>query len=399
MLLKLLIIVATLPNSSIAQPISNAVASDPTPNAPTADGRSHIKDYTLAPVDCGQQVQLGTGATGQFTLTIPNSSEFVTPCVVRIINSDASRGKIIAGLNGVKKLYPTQSFDLAVLNGAWSVTRYPNKFEITGSTTFYVDAAAGSDSNDCLAPGTGACANSAQAMADIARNAVLHGVAVIQWGCTLAPCTYVNAPFSAQSYIGGGSITLQGDTKTPTNIAMSCSTLCGAGLFSFSNITGGIWNIQGFSITSSAPGVHGIIATGAGPLVTFSAINFGTLAGKASHISCPIQCRINSGGNYVISGGAISHIDCQDGSVCHLTEGVATIVGSPAFTAFLSAHGAGAIVGTDSTHFSGGKVIGARWKCSLLGLIDTSGTYDNIPGNSRGSPAGGKISADGCMIF
>jgi hypothetical protein len=365
---------------------------------------SQTANYSVAATDCGKTIQLGTGATGFFTLTFPSVSGFSTTCSVKVIDGDTGRGKAIAGLTGITKLYPGQTFTAKIVNGAWALFDKPPRWLVPSSLNVYVDFGAGTDTNDCLAAGTGACATPNQAMTDIARLYDNEGAITIQWGCIAGtPCTWGDTVmFGAQSYVGKGTIILQGDIITPDNFLINCTACSNTGVFTFSNSpggqAGGIWTVQGFKLASGKTGEFGLfVGSGATVNLSFQAIDFGNFTGSGSHIGCSIQGVINSIGNYTISGGATSFADIEDGCVTHFTTGVGTLTGTPAFTQFLNAHGAGAIIGTNSANFSG-SATGKRFACTLLALIDTAATSGSLPGNAGGTPTAGTLGADGCYV-
>jgi hypothetical protein len=364
---------------------------------------SQTANYSVATTDCGKTIQLGTGSTGFFTLTFPSVSGFATTCSLRVIDSDTGRGKAISGLTGITKLYPLQTFGVKIVNSAWALFDKPPRWVTTGATV-YVDAGAGSDTNDCLAVGAGACATSAQAMTDVSQLYDNEGNITIQWGCGSPPCTYADKTFVAQQYVGKGTMTLQGNTTTPDNIVMSCVSACNGAAFliaqNSSQTVGGVWIIQGFKTTSSESGQAGIFVEAGGVLVYFNSMDFGALTGS-SHIVCPIQGQINSSGNYTISGGASNFADIEDGCVAHFTTGVGTLTGTPAFSnAFINVHGSGSIIGTQASNFSGSASAGTqKFLCTLLGLIDTGGTSGSLPGGMAGAPTAGTLGATGCYIL
>lgn len=355
---------------------------------------SQVANYTVATTDCSKTIQLGTGSTGFFSLTFPSVSGFPATCSLKVIDSDTARGKRIIGLTGISKLYPAQTFGAKIVNGAWALFDKPPRFLVSGSLTIFFDKDRGTDTNDCLAVGTGACATSSQAMFDLQTNIDNEGTVTIQQGCTATPCTYTDLPFQSTGYVGAGSVVLQGDIITPANYTWTCAVTCAGGaVINFNPGTNGVWTVQGFTITSS-------LSTGAGIQIAYPAAarilhqknNFGAFtSGEA--FSCIGAATINdvTGGNYTISGGGVSFANIQDGCIAHFDKAVGTITGTPAFgTAFLIAHGSGAIIGTDNTHFSGAAT-GVKCNANLIGLVDAAGTAASLPGNSACTTATGGV--------
>lgn len=371
------------------------VAADLPAGVPTNTLRTIVANDSVATTDCGKTLQLGTGSTGFFTLTVPAVGSFNGTCRVDVTNGDTASGKAISGLSGLTKLYPTQTFVIEIVNGAWAITQLPKRWVVTGNTTVFVNKDTGADTNGCLAS-TSACATSAQAMQDIARSIDNQGIVKIKYGCTSTPCTYSDVPFDAQNYVGTGRMIIEGDTSTPDNFVMTCSAACTTGLFRFTSgsttqYLGGIWTVQGFKTTSAVAGVYGIFNGQASAAhIYFQSMDFGSLSNTGFHFGCSQQGQIDSLGTYTISGGGAGFADSEDGCVMHL-QTVATVTGTPACAvACLNAHGAGAIIGTNSSQFSGAAT-GLRAFADYGGLIDTAGTCNSLPGNQAckvGGPGG-----------
>lgn len=121
-----------------------------TPNIQTTN-------YQIAPSDCTKTVLMGTGSTGQLTLTLPAVTGFPANCSILIKNGDGASGKILSGfptdLNSI--LYPKQSVGVKIVNGAWASFYNPGPWSpITpGSYALYASPT-GIDTNDCLTSAT-----------------------------------------------------------------------------------------------------------------------------------------------------------------------------------------------------------------------------------------------------
>lgn len=359
--------------------------------------RSVVANDTLLNTDCGKTLQLGTGSTGQFTETLPSVSGFATTCKVTVVNGDTGRGKKLSGFpaNVGAVLWPLQTVVVEIINGAWAAPQISGRYVTTNATVF-VDNGAGNDANDCLASGVGACATSTQAMTNIAKYFDNQGQIVIQWGCASPPCTYANVTFIAQAYVGSGYIILQGDTTTPDNVVMSCTSgSCGSApgsIFNFiqsnTRTTAGNWFVQGFKITSSVSGINGIFGQGASAWVAFNSIDFGIM-NNGSHVACIAPSALQSNGNFTISGNATHFADIEDGCVAHFVNGVGTLTGTPAFTSFLFAHGV-SVIGTTASNFSG-SATGIKCNSDFNAIIDTAATSASLPGNSACTFSNGGI--------
>lgn len=267
---------------------------------------------------------------------------------------------------------------------------FPTVIPKGSALTLYVNEDQGA-STDCLSPGTGACSTSAQAMANITNKYVVNGVVTIQYGCASPPCTYTDLPFQSIGYNGSGSIIVQGDTTTPSNMTITCATVCvGGAAININTASNGTWFIQGFKLTGTLSGAVGIqINYCAGCTVFINRMEFGAFTNGVG-VNCIGPAHVNdvSGGTYTISGGGQAFANTADGCIMHFDLGVGTITGTPNFSlAFLSSHG-NSVLGTDSSHFSG-SATGVRCSAGLLGLIDTAGTMNSLPGNSACTATGG----------
>lgn len=364
---------------------------------------SKTANYTIAATDCGKTIQAGTGSTGFFTLTFPSVSGFSTVCSVKIVNGDTGRGKAIAGLTGITKLYPGQTMGAKIVNGAWMLFDKPTRWLIPNgsSVTLFLNKDNGVNTNDCLGTGaTGACATSAQIMTDIATNMDVEGTITIQWGCSATPCTFTDVPFNAQSYVGTGAIILQGDTTTPTNFVMQCVTTCVAipaqigrvaGVFDFAAGVRGYWTVQGFKVTASLANVSGIRVWYAPSMVFFQSMNFGSLNGGSQLLCISGASRLEdiSGSTSTISGGAGQFVTIFDGCISHI-NGTYTVSGTPAYTTFAYTEGAGALLGISGANFTGAAT-GQRCLANNMSYIATGGGFTTLPGSTACSATPGGI--------
>jgi hypothetical protein len=130
------------------------------PGVETNTLNTQIANYTIATTDCGKTIQLGTGSTGYFTLTVPSVSGFPATCVVTLFNGDTGRGKAISndpGCSTRNVLWPQQSCAIGIVNGAWAVLSRPGRWRPPGSTTinFKTDFTNGSDALGVDGLGTG----------------------------------------------------------------------------------------------------------------------------------------------------------------------------------------------------------------------------------------------------
>lgn len=127
---------------------------------------SKTANYTLTAADCGSTVALGGNAF--FILTVPVVAGFPAVCSVNIANVDgwtSGRGKTISGISlpsgtnaGLPNiLWPTQTINLKIVNGTWTLFYAPIRVKHTAGIIFNTDFTNGINTNDGLATGaTGA---------------------------------------------------------------------------------------------------------------------------------------------------------------------------------------------------------------------------------------------------
>lgn len=369
-------------SANVPGPVSSA-------GIPTGVVNTVTANYSIASTDCGKTIQAGTGATGQFTITLPIVAGFDPNCTVSIYNSDTTRGKILSGFPAPSYavLYPTQSITVNIINGAWVVREFPGRWRLPTSITVFIDNVLGSSSNDCLAAGTGgACLspltpiNRVMAQVDAANVTI-----TIQFagGQTYNNLTYQGGLVGLLSGViidGGGS------TFTSTTAAEA---------FLINSVSGELLTLQNMVVTNSGSGDGIYVHTGnvvTGPGMVFGAVSH-------FHIHTQFTSQYNAAAAYTINGGAQSHIFSEANSVFNLAAVVVTLSGTPAFSvAFTQAtsNSTQAYFGTFS-----GSATGKRYIISNNGAVITNGagqTY--LPGNAAGSVStGGNYDSPGTPII
>lgn len=192
--------------------------------------------------------------------------------------------------------------------------------------------------------------------------------------------TYSTA-FSATNPLVGqiSSVTLNGNSVTPSNVLYSTSANC---IFAGGGAT---IIFQNMKVTSS--GGSCIASSGASIITTGVGVIFGSAS--TAHIVASNGGQIAIGSNYTIAGNAISHYQCL-GAGSNMFGGSVTVTlsATPAFTQFALASGLGEIGITGVTY--SGSATGARYSALLNAVIATNGGGANyFPGNSVGSTGSG----------
>jgi hypothetical protein len=179
--------------------------------------------------------------------------------------------------------------------------------------------------------------------------------------------------------IKGASMTIQGNTTTPSNCTLNCTDAHGF------YIRGGIavW-IRGFRITTATAHGYGIFATDCARVFVQN-MDFGACA--ANHIQLTNAAYLQMDSGYTISGGAPIHINIESNSTfSHWGAKTTTLTGTPNFAQqFINAghHGKGFVGG--GAGYSG-SATGKRYHVGSYSLIQTGGAGATFfPGNSNGT--------------
>lgn len=247
---------------------------------------------------------------------------------------------------------------------------------LTASRTYYVRTD-GSDSNNGLANTAGGAFLTAQKAVDTVYQSL--DLAVYNVTVQVGDGTYGGAISCSGPLIGSGTLTIQGNAGTPTNVVLSTGAT--------STVTvqnGAILTVKDFKITNTAN--FGLYAR-TGGVIKFSGIDFGSVT--AHQIRASDFGLIEAIGNYTISGGAASHWNVAQGQV-RVQSRTITISGTPAYSgSFFGGSSCGvAIIG--GCTFSGTGATGTRYSVATNSVCDTnSGGASYLPGNAAGSAATG----------
>lgn len=250
--------------------------------------------------------------------------------------------------------------------------------KLSAARTYYVRTD-GSDNNTGLANTTGGAFLTIQKAVDVVCNTLdIQDYAVT---IQVADGTYT-AGVELKDIVGGGTVTIQGNSGTPANVVISTTS---ATAISSSQYARGYWAIKDMKLQTTTSGRCILVQRGG--FLTYTNIVFGACAGN--HIEVSAGSTIICLGNYAISGGATNHFISQFGGYLACSGRTITITGTPAFSnAFASSTDAGTISSSGCT-FSG-STTGTRYLASTNGVINTVGGGGNyFPGSVAGSVATG----------
>jgi hypothetical protein len=257
------------------------------------------------------------------------------------------------------------------------------RLQLPSSITIYV-ATTGNDSNTCLAVGV-PCLTIQHAI-DLAVGYDLGNFSIT---ISVADGTYstTGSAIVLKSYVSGsGTISIVGNTTTPSNVVVSVTT--GFGIIGSS--VRGAWTLSGMKVTTLTAGYDTINVSLGTRLSIVSAWEFGAAGG--THITATYGASVIISTNYTISGGAGIHWNVSTQALVQAAGHTLTITGTPTFTTWAQAiQGGGLVVHADT--FSGAITAGAtQYTASTVGWIYTAGAGAGyFPGTVGGSATSGGV--------
>jgi hypothetical protein len=254
------------------------------------------------------------------------------------------------------------------------VKRAASREILTAARTYYVRTD-GSDSNTGLVDSAGgAFLTIPKAVAVIIGDLDLGGQEV---AIDVGNGTYTD-PVSITGWVGGGSVTITGDTTTPANVVVNVTGDC----FTFNGALPGVFKIEGVKMVATSFLVNHL---GVG-LVQLGANEYGTcVVGMFAQTN---GATIEVTANYTISGACTFHWAGYFNGYISLTGIQITITGTPAITIFASVVRTGLLFVNTCTFV--GTFTGQRYDVSRNGVLDTNGAgVNHIPGTIAGATATG----------
>lgn len=309
-------------------------------------------NYTVAPTDCGNTIQLGTGSTGLFGITVPAVAGFPITCAVIITNGDTARGKVIPndpGCSDRAVLWPLQSCTIKIENGAWAVVNRPGRWKPPANTTinFFTDFTNGSDVigvTDGLGTGVQAFKSAEMCFLNAADQIDFNASAQTQALCNMAAATVdtqgmhspvhamVGAQGGAAIQVVGAALSISGaisnggacEISVPATASYSANQI--VSVYGVSGATGcsGTWKVtvtDGTHLTLQGTTFGGAYTSG-GSVTNGSSFNTTGVDGLAFYFGTVIQIK-----NVTISSNQ-NCIDAAWGSKLYILDGV-IFAGSP----------------------------------------------------------------------
>ncbi|MBI3433522.1 MAG: DUF2793 domain-containing protein [Proteobacteria bacterium] len=321
---------------------------------------------------------------GDGNLRYKMSKESATK-TLSLLMQDNFSGRAEVGLTGDDdfhfKVSPDRTtwYEGIVINSASGAVSFPNttiaggREVLVAARTYYVRTD-GNDANSGLANTSGgAFATIQKAIDTVASLDVSIYTVTIQVGNG----TYTGANV-LKAAIGSGTIIIQGDTATPSNVVISTTA---ANCFTGDSVRM-TYRLQGLKLQSTTSG-YGIAASGAATYLEISALNFGASASAHVFVSGAYVVAV---GNYTISGSATDHVIAFFGGKFIVSGLTVTLSGTPAFaTSFARAIELGAIRLLSNVY--SGSATGKRFDVSMNSTLQAGGA--TLPGSIAGTTSTG----------
>ena len=252
---------------------------------------------------------------------------------------------------------------------------------LTANRTYYVRSD-GNDSNNCLSNTSGGACLTIQRAVNLAY--AIDGRTfnvTIQVNCGSPPCTFTGATVFNGPFLTSGTVSLVGDTTTPSNVTLSVT---GAHAIFVTN--GAKVQIAGFKITTTGTG-HGLNMTNGAVATVNGKMEWGAInqAGYAHMNVNTGAALLYSNQSYTISGNFSYHLIIQTGGAATYALNTVTITNSPTYTVFCEIDYVGVVSTTQNT-YSGAVTSGQRYLAQGNGVINTFGAgAQYFPGTVAGS--------------
>jgi len=320
-------------------------------------------NYTVANSDCGSTIG---GSGGPWTLTLPSVSGFSNTCVIQACNLDANDATHHAiKLSGwpapsFARLWMQQCQEVAIVNGAWVVTKSPGKFRPAFTPTLYVDTG-GSDANDGLVSNAAANAlRDPQKCFDIFKSEFDLGTAA---GAIQPTCS----PTASQTFNNGINCVSMGTTSvyflvgnggkpvlrnTAGNSVIQLQDFCGYLIMDNLNVDctsaashpcNGLTQHQQNGIDISISGfTNGVTFTGADATDVA--------------VKCDAECRVNTGAAVTLAGTFGNGFQLNHLSSMNLTSGI-TIAASATIASLIAFNSGSQVTYSGTITYGAGSTI------------------------------------------
>jgi hypothetical protein len=268
--------------------------------------------------------------------------------------------------------YESVKIDRATGKVSFPVSGGPRE-QLAANRTYFVRTD-GSDSNDGLTDSAGGAFLTVQKAIDVvaALDISIYDVTIQVRDGTFTDANVVNGP-----WIGSGTVTIQGNSATPSNVVLGS----GSNTVVYCQ-NGGRISVGDLQVTGSI----GLYAT-LGGSINFNNLDFGACA--AFQIRADDGGRVTADGDYTISGGASEHIAALSAGIVRIQNKTVTLSGTPAFSSYFAEVLRGGVAFLANDTFSG-SALGVRYSVTENGVITVGAAGASyLPGDAAGSTATG----------
>lgn len=252
---------------------------------------------------------------------------------------------------------------------------------LTSHRTYYVRTD-GNNANTGLSNTAGGAFLTIQKAIDtaLALDCSIYNVTIQVASGTYSGNVLMNGPL-----VGSGSLTLQGDIATPSNVSLALTG--GFGALSAKN--GGRLRLAGLKISNSGANGQAVYATDGGMIEVAGAMEWGACPNR-HHIDLARGGRfLSTNQAHTISGSSHGFIAAYAGSTFLMQSVTIAVTGSPNFLVACAVAESASHLQFNAASFSGAAT-GKRYSATLNGVIQTSGGGASFfPGDVAGTTATG----------
>lgn len=280
------------------------------------------------------------------------------------VTSSSNADAAVTFSAGTKHVYIT----MPAVQAKWMRER------ITANRTYYVRTD-GNDSNTGLANTSVGAFLTIQKAVDVIRSTLDIGSGVTVT-IQIADGTYADGAV-VQNITGSGSVVIQGNATTPSNVVINATGTC----FTFSGAGSYVYTLKDMKLMSSAG--YGIIC-GEWSAILLGVLDFG--ACTYGHLAAVTYSVVQFNANYTVSGSAGNHLFLISGARVISQGKVVTITGSPTITTWLSM--SSLTTAYLSSTYSGAVTAGTKYNVSQNSVCEGGST---LPGATGGSVSSGGL--------
>jgi hypothetical protein len=321
---------------------------------------------------------LAGGAEGRVVAIVNTGSQIVSLLNESASSTAANRFALGTDVAIIGKQAALLRYDGAA--SRWRALARPGGREtLVANRTYYVRTD-GSDSNDGLSNTSGGAFLTVQkAINTVAALDIATYNVTIQ----VADGTYTGAVAVSGAWLGSGTVTIVGNTTTPTNVIFSTTFADAVAVTNGGRIT-----VSGMELRTTTAGSCLHAQTG-GTITVGASVRFGVAANYHMYVEANGTIRVAA--NYTISGSAGVHWAALANGIIQAFGNTVTLSGTPAFSSGFAFAGRASLIECYGMTFSG-LATGTRYISGENSLIFTNaGGASYLPGSVAGSTSNGGL--------